>query len=62
MSSQDGRHPEAMLYARAAGDICRRIAPDVLAGLSYSVEELQDDDTPTIIQRKPKTIQETTNA
>ena len=50
-----------MLYARAAGDICRRIAPDVLAGLSYSVEELQEDDTPTIIQRKPKTSQETTN-
>lgn len=26
-----------------------------------SVEELQEDDTPTIIQRKPKTSQETTN-
>ena len=60
-NQQYARHPEAMLYARAAGDICRRIAPDVLAGLSYSVEELQEDDTPTIIQRKPKTSQETEN-
>lgn len=60
-NQQYARHPEAMLYARAAGDICRRIAPDVLAGLSYSVEELQEDDTTTIIQRKPKTSQETTN-
>jgi len=32
--------PQAMLYARALGDVCRRIAPDALSGLDYSVEEL----------------------
>ena len=33
--------PIAMLYARAAGDVARRIAPDVLAGVPYSVEEIE---------------------
>lgn len=33
--------PEAMLYARAAADVCRQIAPDALAGLAYAVEELE---------------------
>jgi hypothetical protein len=33
--------PQAMLYARAAGDVCRRIAPDALAGISATVEELE---------------------
>lgn len=33
--------PQAMLWARAAGDVARRIAPDALAGLDYSIEELQ---------------------
>ena len=37
--------PEAMLYARAASDVCRQIAPDALAGLAYSVEELEVADT-----------------
>lgn len=49
-------HPEAMLYARAAADVCRRIAPDVLAGLSYGVEELQEPaaEAAATIQRKSK--------
>lgn len=33
--------PRAMLYARASSDVCRRIAADVLAGIPYSVEELE---------------------
>lgn len=33
----------AMLYARASGDVARRIAPDALLGLAYNVEELQLD-------------------
>ena len=51
---QYAAHPEAMLYARAAADVCRRIAPDVLAGLSYGVEELQEPavDAQATIQRK----------
>jgi len=40
------KYPAAMLRARATGDLCRAIFPDVLAGLSYTVEELEDfDDT-----------------
>lgn len=35
--------PEDMLYARAASTVCRRIAADALAGLAYSVEELEMD-------------------
>ena len=33
--------PQAMLYARAASDVCRKIAADALAGLAYSSEELE---------------------
>ncbi len=33
--------PQAMLYARAASDVCRQVAADVLAGIGYSVEEMQ---------------------
>lgn len=33
--------PQAMLYARAASDVCRQIAADVLAGIGHSVEEME---------------------
>lgn len=33
--------PRAMLYAKAAMEVCRRIAPDVLLGVPYSTEELK---------------------
>ena len=33
--------PQAMLYARAASDVCRQVAADVLTGIGYSVEEMQ---------------------
>ena len=33
--------PQAMLYARALADVCRQIAPDALAGLAYTVEEME---------------------
>ncbi len=32
--------PRSMLYARASGDVARRIAPDALLGLAHNVEEL----------------------
>ena len=32
--------PQAMLYAKAVSEVCRKIAPDSLAGI-YSVEELE---------------------
>ena len=38
--------PEDMLYARAASTVCRRIAADALAGLAYSVEELELEQAP----------------
>lgn len=31
----------SMLYARASGDVARRIAPDALLGMAYNVEEMQ---------------------
>lgn len=41
--------PEAMLYARAASDVCRQVAPDALAGLAYSAEELELGATPATV-------------
>ena len=35
--------PQAMLYARAASDVCRQVAPDSLAGIAYTVEEMELD-------------------
>lgn len=48
--------PQAMLLARAQSDVCRRVAPDALLGMAYSVEELQDadDDTPPPAKRTVK--------
>ena len=34
-------YPEAMLWSRAVSQLCRMLFPDVLAGLSYTEEELQ---------------------
>lgn len=36
----------AMLYARASGDVARRIAPDALLGMAHNVEELRLADEP----------------
>jgi len=38
------RWPRAMLIARATAELCRMVFPDVLAGISYTVEELSDGD------------------
>jgi len=45
--------PQAMLYARAASDVCRQVAPDALAGLAYSVEEseLEEQQPATVTKR-----------
>lgn len=46
--------PIAMLYARASGDVARRIAPDVLAGVPYSIEEIELAEVPTVaVVREP---------
>lgn len=33
--------PQAMLYSKAASEVSRKIAPDVLLGIRYSAEELE---------------------
>lgn len=37
------RYPRAMLTARATTELCRLLFADVIAGISYSMEELEDD-------------------
>ena len=34
-------NPQEMLYSKAAMEVCRKIAPDVLLGIAYSGEELE---------------------
>ena len=41
--------PQAMLHAKATAEVCRKIAPDVLAGV-YAVEELQSETSFTVEQ------------
>ncbi|QFG13488.1 RecT-like ssDNA binding protein [Gordonia phage Powerball] len=41
--------PQSMLYAKAAAEVCRRLAPDVLLGIAYTREDLESEtpqDTP----------------
>jgi hypothetical protein len=40
-----------MLVARATSEVCRLIASDVLLGLPYSVEELDDQDAPAVAKK-----------
>ena len=35
--------PQAMLYAKAASEVCRKLAPDVLLGITHTVEDLQSE-------------------
>ena len=46
--------PRSMLYARASGDVARRIAPDALMGMGYNVEELEIGEvTATVVVDEP---------
>ncbi|MDL9938710.1 hypothetical protein QSJ18_18340 [Gordonia sp. ABSL1-1] len=38
--------PQAMLYAKAAAEVCRRLAPEVLLGIAID-DEMNDEDAPT---------------
>lgn len=43
-----GSNPQEMLYSKAAGEIARKVAPDMLAGIPYSVEDLELGEVPTV--------------
>lgn len=51
--------PQAMLYAKAASEVSRKLAPDVLLGIRYSAEELELEPVKMTATRKPapKTLQ-----
>jgi hypothetical protein len=51
------KQPQAMLLARATSEAARLVAADVLLGVPYSVEEIQDlDETPAVEPtRRPST-------
>lgn len=38
-------NPQEMLYSKAAAEVARKIAPDVLMGIEYTVEDLEMGDT-----------------
>lgn len=35
--------PQAMLYAKAAAEVCRKLAPDVLLGIAYTREDMESE-------------------
>jgi hypothetical protein len=46
-------NPQAMLYAKAAGEIARKIAADVLSGMAYSVEDMElEQAEPTVTVKR----------
>lgn len=46
--------PQEMLYAKAAAEVSRKVAPDVLAGIPYSVEDLELEEVATVtVTREP---------
>jgi len=47
-------NPQEMLYSKAAGEVARKIAADTLAGIPYSVEDIELGEQPTVtVQREP---------
>ena len=48
--------PQAMLWARAASVVCRRIAQDVLKGITASSEEIVDEDARTAPRSGTRTV------
>lgn len=54
--------PRSMLYARASGDVARRIAPDALLGLAYNVEEMQLAGTADVVSRPKATAKDQVRA
>lgn len=46
------KQPGVMLVARATAEVCRRVGADVLMGLPYAVEELDDDGRPAPARKR----------
>lgn len=52
--------PQGMLYSKAAAEIARKVAPDVLSGVPYSVEDLElEQPEPTAPVKRAATRQRT---
>jgi len=47
--------PENMLWAKAAAEVCRRLAPDVLLGISRTVEDLESESEPVRVESERMT-------
>jgi len=47
------KQPQAMLVARATSECCRLVASDVILGIPYAIEELQDADESVPSEAKP---------
>lgn len=45
--------PQAMLYAKAAMEVCRKLAPDILLGIPYSREELEMEQRQQVQSQRP---------
>lgn len=56
--------PQAMLWAKAAGEVARKVAPDVLSGVPHSVEdlELEQPEPASKVQRATRTQRATLKA
>ena len=48
-----GGYPQDKLYARATSRLARRKFADVIAGMPYSAEELEDGEVPTELEASP---------
>ncbi|GAA3962838.1 hypothetical protein [Gordonia caeni] len=51
-NSKYGTDPQGMLYAKAATEVCRKLAPEVLLGIAYSREELELEEPSVPVRRR----------
>lgn len=48
--------PRQMLWAKAAAELCRHLAPDVLLGIAYSREDLESEPAPDPVHVKSERV------